>query len=65
MKLLSETLVEINYFEMVGAIENYLAKTLGGGVEVSWVSSSQDFVQGIIPYHGSYKVKIKGDEVPK
>lgn len=62
MKLLSETVVEIDYFEMLEGVNRYLSSKLGADVDVAWIVSCQDIAPGNIPYQGSYRVKIKGKE---
>lgn len=57
MKLLGDATVEIAYFELVDAVEQYLAGKLPD-FQVRSVVSTDDVKAGTIPYQGSYRVQL-------
>lgn len=57
MKLLGDATLEISYFEMVDAVEQYLLNKFPWS-KVAWVVSADDVKAGTIPYQGSYRVQL-------
>ena len=58
MKLLSDTVVEIDYFQLMDAVQQYFRSRCLGNAKVSWIVPCQDVAEGLIPYQGSYRVKM-------
>ena len=58
MKLLSDAMIEIDYFEMLSAIQQHLNKYMDV-VVVSWMAPSQDIDKGTVPHQSAYRVKVR------
>ena len=58
MKLLSDTVVEIDYFQLMDAVQQYFRGKCLDNAKVSWIVPCQNMAEGSIPYQGSYRVKM-------
>lgn len=64
MKLLSDAMIEIDYFEMLSAIQKHLGERLGD-IEVLWMVPGKYIVKGTVQHQGSYRVKVGYKSQPR